>query len=91
MDNSNVTDGVNQAPIDRFTLGHFAVGIGLAAAGASPSTALVMAIGWELIEGPLKVRTPAVFPNPSPDSPANASLDAAAMMLGWYLAAEVLR
>jgi hypothetical protein len=50
---------------------------------------MVVAIGWEIAEQPLKRKYPGVFPNPSPDTAINASWDIAATTMG-YAAADAL-
>jgi hypothetical protein len=47
-------------------------------------TALV-AVGWEIIERPLKNAYPNAFPSSTQDTVGNAVADAVAIMLGWWL------
>jgi hypothetical protein len=77
---------INQAPIDRFSIGHAVIGAGLGWAGVRPELALGSAVAWELIESPLKATYPAIFPHASPDSRANALFDVGAWIAGYYLA-----
>ena len=76
----------NQAPLDRYTIGHLAWGtmLGLAQVpwwGALSSTLLFEYV----LEDRWKAACPAVFPVPTQDSPANRVLDSTAVMLGWWL------
>ena len=76
---------INKRAADRFTLAHLAGGWIAGQLGATPGQALVVGIGWELLESPLKSAIPAAFPHASPDTAANALVDAAAFMLGYLL------
>lgn len=70
-------------PVDRYTIGHFMVGFLGGLRGVPWYWALAGAVGWELIENPLKKAIPEVFPVAVPDTIENASLDVAAWMAGW--------
>lgn len=74
---------INGAPVDRFTIGHAAVGVIMGLKGMPFWAAATVAIGWELIENPLKDRFPDMFPVPTHDTFENAAFDAMAMMAGW--------
>lgn len=74
---------INHQPIDRFTLGHLAMGVVLGAAGAPFPLAIGVAVGWEFAEVPLKKSFPQLFPHPSQDTLVNAVLDAVAVLVGW--------
>jgi len=78
---------INGDLFDRFTLAHFGVGVGLGGLTPMPlwGVALV-AVGWEVIENPLKDAAPDAFPNPTHDSLGNSVVDAGAMMAGAVLA-----
>jgi hypothetical protein len=76
---------INQAPADRFTLAHLVLGFVAGELGASPLQAVAVAVGWELVETPLKRAAPAVFPHASADTLANATVDALAFMAGYLL------
>jgi|TARA_R110000824_G_scaffold93519_8_gene226116 hypothetical protein len=79
---------INHKPVDRFTLVHALSGVIAAKLGLQPSTVIVIAIGWELLERPLKRKYPTFFPHPSQDTLINASLDAGAMVGAYYLARD---
>ena len=81
---------INAAPVDRFTALHLAAGAGLGALRVPGSWAVAFAVGWEILERPLKTRFPGAFPHPSQDAPPNALLDVSAVLLGYWLALEVL-
>lgn len=74
---------INGDAFDRFTVGHAAVGVIMGLARAPWWAAIGVAIGWELIENPLKDRFPRVFPHATHDRFVNAATDAAAMVAGW--------
>ena len=76
--------------VDRFTLVHAGFGALLSIMGASRNQALAVAIGWELLERPLKRSMPQIFPDSTQDTIPNMIGDAIAMELG-YLAMEKLR
>lgn len=74
---------INGDALDRFTIGHGAVGV-LMGLGRMPWWgALTVAIGWEFVERGLKEAIPAAFPNATQDTTSNAIFDSMAMMLGW--------
>jgi hypothetical protein len=64
--------------VDRWTVGHVGVGTWLGLLRVPWWGALVVAVGWEIIEQPLKriTQTPR-------DTFANAAVDALAVMAGW--------
>lgn len=76
---------INDDPIDRFTLAHGVGGMVLERMGATLPVTVFVAIGWELIERPLKRHYPSWFPHPSQDSTVNSLLDAAAVVAGYLL------
>lgn len=76
---------VNYEPIDRFTAAHAAVGFIMGAARVPMPLVVTAAIGWEVIERPLKRRHPSLFPSQTQDSLANATFDTLAMIAGRYL------
>lgn len=78
-------DGTNHVAVDRFTVVHLLVGLGLGAVGIPLPIVAGIAIGWEIVERPLKREFRESFPNPSQDSPENMVFDVAAMMGGWWL------
>lgn len=77
--------------VDRFTLAHAGVGAvyGLLGFGWAPVVAL--AIGWELLERPLKNALPGAFPHATQDTAANALMDAAAVITAWWVVRRVRR
>jgi hypothetical protein len=80
---------INGDAVDRFTLAHAAVGgfYGLTGLGWGP--VVVLAIGWELLERPLKDAVPQMFPHASQDSATNALIDAAAVIGGWWVVRRI--
>lgn len=84
LGNSKAKDGeVNYDLFDRYTVAHFATGIGLGVARLKWWQALMFAVGWEIIETPLKRAIPGIFPYSSEDTLKNAAGDAIGMMAGW--------
>lgn len=77
---------INGDSIDRFTAGHAAFGVLLGLGRVPWWVALGLAVGWEIVENPLKDRFPKLFPHPSHDAPVNATFDVLAVMTGWTLA-----
>ena len=74
---------INGDALDRYTIGHFAAGTLLGLGRASFAWTLALAIGWELIERPLKDAYPKAFPHASQDTFANAVFDVVAVVAGW--------
>lgn len=74
---------INHALVDRYTVGHAAVGVLLGLGRAPWWLALVVALGWEVVERPLKNAFPRAFPYATQDTLGNSLLDAGAMMAGW--------
>jgi hypothetical protein len=70
--------------VDRYTLGHFMVGFLSGMRGVIPwYGSLALAVGWELIENPLKQAVAQIFPVAIPDTIENAAIDVAAWMAGF--------
>lgn len=82
---------INGDPVDRFTLAHAGVGFGYGLLKLPFVATVVLAIGWELLERPLKDRFPAMFPHASQDTAPNALLDSAAVLGGWALGRSLRR
>jgi hypothetical protein len=76
---------INGDLLDRFTLAHAGVGAVYGLMNLSLPAAAVLAIGWEVVERPLKDEFPELFPHSTQDTLANAALDAAAVLAGWWL------
>ena len=76
---------INHAWVDRYTIGHFAVGT-LAGLGRVPWWATIGgAVLWELVERPLKNHLPRWFPFSTQDTIGNAIVDILAVTAGWGL------
>lgn len=75
--------------VDRYTVGHGMIGFLLGLARLPWWAALGAAVGWELIENPIKRAMPEWFPVGISDTAENAALDVAAWMAG-YGAARLL-
>lgn len=80
---------INYPFLDRFTLVHFLIGMAYGAMGWAFSTALVLAVFWELIENPLKAYLPFIFPHATADTLKNSAGDVIAVICGWLLAQEL--
>jgi hypothetical protein len=74
---------INGDALDRFTIAHGAAGVLMGLGRVPWWGALVLAVGWELAERPLKRVIPRAFPHASQDSLANATCDVLAVMAGW--------
>lgn len=81
--------GPNKEAVDVWTLGHIAFGALLGFVGVPWWVAAAFAVGWEILERPMKATTPQMFPVPSQDSFANAAFDAVGMFGGWAAARGV--
>lgn len=69
--------------LDRYTVGHAAVGAVYSAMGLSLLSTAALAVAWEVLENPLKDNLPLIFPQASHDSLANATADVVAALVGW--------
>lgn len=74
---------INKAPVDRWTWAHGGVGAAYGLAKFPWWAALALGVGFELAEIELKKRVPIIFPDALQDTPANATFDVIAVMLGW--------
>ena len=76
---------VNYSFADRFTFVHFMIGFGYGSLGLGFGTALFLALAWELLENPLKVYLPFIFPHGTADTLQNMVGDCLAVILGWMI------
>lgn len=72
-----------KSPVDKYTLGHLAWGGVLAALGVPFWGVFAMSVGFELLEQPLKVHLPGLFPEPVRDSIENQIMDTVGVLSGW--------
>jgi len=77
---------INQEPIDIYTAAHFTGGAICARLNFPPFSAALIGVGWELLERPLKVAYPSLFPAPTQDTIENSAVDFLAFMAGFYIA-----
>lgn len=77
---------VNGDAVDRFTLGHAAVGAVYGLLDMPWPLAVALAVGWEFVERPLKDEYPKLFPYSSQDSTENAVFDTIAVLTGYSAA-----
>lgn len=83
---------VNVDPVDRFTLGHGAVGLMLGLWGMPWYAALGTSVVFEVLENCLfKPALPGLFPVGKRDTLANSGADTAAWMVGWSLGRAIPR
>jgi len=75
----------NIVPVDRFTMAHLGIGMWLGALKVRESTAIGIAIGWEIGENVLKDKFPQIFPDSRKDILSNAVIDALAMYAGYKI------
>ena len=76
---------INYSFVDRFTLVHFSIGLLYGIIGLPFAIGLGLAVVWELIENPLKVYVPKVFPNATADTLRNSFGDTLAVCCGWWV------
>lgn len=76
---------INHGAVDRYTAGHFSVGVLMGLGRISFWPTALVAVGWELVERPLKNAYPGAFPYSTQDTTTNAVADIVAMMLGWWV------
>lgn len=74
---------VNYSLVDRFTLAHAAIGVAYGAMGLGFPLVLILAVGWEVVENPLKAYLPRLFPGGTADTFANIIGDVVAVICGW--------
>ncbi len=75
---------VDYHAVDKFTIAHYAAGLLTGAARVPWWGALLMAVGWEIVERPLKRSMPGIFPSKgTQDTWPNMIGDVAAMMAGY--------
>ena len=86
-----MSEQINKVPVDRFTMAHMGVGMILGALQIRERYAIGIAVGWELLEIPLKKKIPAMFPHSSQDIPANAVIDAFSMYAGYKIVTLLFR
>lgn len=76
-------NAANGRPFDRFSLLHFAGGAVMGMLDFRPAPALAAAIGWDVLERPLKDFFPQFFPVATQDSPRHVMCDVACVMTGY--------
>ncbi len=76
---------INYIPVDRFTLIHFMIGTVYGLLDLQFWWVFIFAVVWELIENPLKVYFPQIFPRGTADTFQNAMMDCVAVLSGWFL------
>jgi len=72
--------------VDRFTVGHGMIGFLSGLARLPWWASLGLAIGWEIVENPIKRAAPQLFPVGISDTLENAALDVVAWMAGYGVA-----
>lgn len=82
--------GINQDPLDRYTLAHFGSGVVCGLLKVEWWQALLLSLGWDVLERILKDVAPQIWPHPSQDSLQHVAVDTAAWMLGWASARQYL-
>ncbi len=74
---------INYPMLDRFTFAHLAIGCVYSFLGFDFILVGLLAIGWELIENPIKANMPWMFPHGTSDTLQNAIGDVLAVLVGW--------
>lgn len=82
---------LNGQALDRFTLVHITSGILLGISRVPLSCAVCAAVGWEIVERPLKSHWPSFFANGLHDRLRNEVTDSTAVLLGWGIGRAILR
>jgi len=82
---------INGDVVDRFTLAHGAAGAVAGAIAVPFWAALLIAVGWEIVERPLKRSIPSAFPHATQDTLGNMTGDVLGFMAGWWAARAVRR
>ncbi len=75
--------------VNAWTLGHAAAGLLVGFARVPWWGALLLSVGWEAVEHPLKDQWPDAFPT-GQDTTASSAADVAAFMVGWGIARVLL-
>ena len=76
---------INGVYFDRFTFLHFGSGYVFGKLPVNPIEALIVAVGWEIVEDRLKKSYPKYFPNATYDTKENALTDVGAFMLAYFI------
>ena len=71
--------------IDGFTPLHLGWGFLIGRIGFGFIPAVLLSLGFELLEGGAKEYVPSIFPEPIQDSPRNLVGDTLAVLVGWWL------
>ena len=74
---------INYTLFDRFTVAHFFIGIVYALLKFNFGVTIFLAVGWEVIENPLKANFPSLFPHGTADTLQNSLGDILGVMCGW--------
>ncbi len=78
------TPSTDIAPVDRYTVGHAAVGVLMGLGGFPWRAAILVSVGWEFLEHFLKDEVPHLFPGGgTQDTLVNSAMDSAAMLAGY--------
>ena len=80
---------INHGPVDRWTAGHVAVGVGLGLFRVPWWAALGTALIWELVENPLKKHVFRSMVGSTQDTFINSAVDVVALMAGWGVMAAL--
>jgi hypothetical protein len=74
---------VNYDFVDRFTFVHASIGVVYGLLGLNFVWTFALAVGWELVENPMKAYLPMIFPHASSDTLRNSVGDTLAVLAGW--------
>lgn len=74
---------IDHHTVDRYTFAHAGVGAVMGLLRAPWWLAVGAAVGWEIVERPLKEAYPHLFHQATNDTMDNAVTDAAAWIMGW--------
>jgi hypothetical protein len=76
---------VNYSFVDRFTFVHFGIGVVYGLLHLHLGLAAILAVAWEVVENPLKVRFTFLFPHATADTFQNSVGDIVAVLGGWLV------
>lgn len=86
-----MNEPVNKNIVDRYTYGHFGVGMFIGAWNAPEWLAVLIAVGYEIIEHPIKQKLSNIFPTKTDESFKNAAMDAVTMYAGYKIVKELCK
>jgi hypothetical protein len=81
---------INYDPLDRYSFAHAGMGALMGLFRLPWYVTVLTAVGWDLLERPLKEELPELFPNHTQDTPQHVVTDAAAWLIGWAITKQLM-